>query len=86
MNKRFDSVKKSMIKDAEKTATFGCATIIITFIIGLFLCPAIEMWLWNKFLVDVFPVIPAITYWQMFGINWLCSLLFKARSSKMEVK
>ena len=86
MDKRFNSINKKLIKDAEKTATLGCVTIILTFIIGIFLYPAIEMWLWNKFLIDVFPTIPAITYWQMFGINWLCSLLFKAMHIKGDTK
>ena len=81
MDKRFNSVKKSVVKDAEKTAITGCLTVIVALAVSLFLCPAIEMWLWNSVLVDLFPKIPVVGYWQMFAINWLCSLLFRQRST-----
>ena len=52
---------------------------LLMFIIAfgaLFLYPALEMILWNWVVVDVFGG-PVVTYWQMFALNWLCSMLFK---------
>ena len=38
---------------------------------------AIAMALWNGCLVALFPVIPEITFWQMWGIYLLFDILFK---------
>lgn len=38
---------------------------------------AIAMALWNGCLVALFPVIPEIGFWQMWGIYLLCDILFK---------
>lgn len=66
----------------------GCGTVILI-IIGLiallFLGPAITMWLWNWIAVSLFGL-PVIGYWQAFGLQWLCHILFGStvtvRSSK----
>lgn len=62
----------------DKKLATGCGSLIGMAIVSLFLVPFIELWLWNDVLVDIFPQIPVIdNYWTMFGINWLCHLLFK---------
>ena len=60
----------------------GCvaAVLAVILLIGLcFLGPAIVMWLWNWVAVTLFAA-PVITYWQAFGLQWLCGLLFKGTS------
>lgn len=67
--------------------TEGCllAILAIILIIALmFICPWIEMMLWNWVMVDLFAM-PTVTFWQMFGLNWLCGLLFR-RSSNISTK
>lgn len=39
----------------------------------------IGMLCWNLALVAVFPAIPEITFWQMFGVMVLSHLLFKTQ-------
>lgn len=56
----------------------GCGIIILCaiLVIGLlFLGPAITMWLWNWVAVELF-ALPYIGYWQAFGLQWLCHILF----------
>lgn len=56
----------------------GCGFIIfcVVLVIGLlFLGPAITMWLWNWIAVELF-ALPYIGYWQAFGLQWLCHILF----------
>mgnify|MGYP003300182655 CR=1 FL=1 len=56
----------------------GCGAailIIIGLIALLFLGPAITMWLWNWIAVELF-ALPYIGYWQAFGLQWLCHILF----------
>ena len=38
---------------------------------------AIAMALWNGCLIALFPMIPQITFWQMWGIYLLCDILLK---------
>lgn len=62
----------------------GCSVVLLSIgvlLLSLFLLPAIEMWLWNGNLINLFPELPAVSYWQMFGLNWLCHLLFKGGST-----
>jgi hypothetical protein len=33
------------------------------------------MWIWNWVAVDLFNA-PAVDFWQMCGIHWLCTMLF----------
>ena len=63
----------------ETKEEMGCLTAVICLILLIGLCflgPAIVMWLWNWVAVGLFAA-PAITYWQAFALQWLCSLLFK---------
>lgn len=56
----------------------GCGAailIIIGLVALLFLGPAITMWLWNWIAVSLFGL-PVIGYWQAFGLQWLCHILF----------
>lgn len=54
----------------------GAAILIALLLIGLlFLGPAITMWLWNWIAVELF-ALPYIGYWQAFGLQWLCHILF----------
>lgn len=49
---------------------------VILLIVLMFISPWIEMMLWNWVMVDLFSM-PTVTFWQMFGLNWLCGLLFR---------
>ena len=63
----------------------GClwAVLAIILLIALmFISPWIEMMLWNWVMVDLFAM-PTVTFWQMFGLNWLCGLLFRRNSSNI---
>jgi hypothetical protein len=68
--------------------TEGCllAILAVILIIALmFICPWIEMMLWNWVMVDLFAM-PTVTFWQMFGLNWLCGLLFRRSNSSISTK
>lgn len=61
----------------------GClrAVLAVILVIALmFISPWIEMMLWNWVMVDLFTM-PTVTFWQMFGLNWLCDLLFRRSSN-----
>ena len=46
-------------------------------VIGLFLLKwAIELWLWKTVVMAVFTSAPALTFWQMAGIDIIASCLF----------
>lgn len=65
----------------------GClwAVLAVILLIALmFISPWIEMMLWNWVMVDLFAM-PTVTFWQMFGLNWLCGLLFR-RSSNVSTR
>lgn len=73
-------------KDAYKEG--GAATAIIVFILLLgiifgVLCGviAIATALWNGVLVALFPMIPHITFWKMWGMYLLLDILIKPSSS-----
>ncbi len=53
----------------------GCLGIILLVILLLCIEPFLIMWLWNWIAVGLFNA-PVITFWQAFGIGWLCNLLF----------
>lgn len=38
------------------------------------------MLLWNWVAVDLFGA-PALSFWTAFGLRWLCSLLFKSKTT-----
>lgn len=57
----------------------GCGWYILLIILGIaFMCitPLFEMWIWNWVIVDLFAA-PAVDFWQMLGIHWLCTMLFR---------
>ena len=53
----------------------------IVLMIFLFLCPALERIAWNYAIPKIFSL-PQITYWQMFALNYLCTLLFSPKRFK----
>lgn len=58
----------------------GCFTVFIVIFLCLFIYAAIGCWLWGLIMVPVFGL-PALGYWQMFGLMWLLRLLFGRSSS-----
>ena len=63
----------------------GCLIVLLAviFIVAmLFLIPWLELWLWSIVMIPVFEA-PALTYWQMFALNWLCGLLFGRRGGNI---
>ena len=72
-------------KTIKRMNASGIAVLILVFIVvlGLFfglMCifNAIGLWLWTTIAVNIFGL-PALTFWQFFGLNWLCTFLFKGR-------
>ena len=53
----------------------GCLGLILLVILLMCIEPLLIMWLWNWIAVGLFGA-PVITFWQAFGIGWLCNLLF----------
>lgn len=63
----------------------GCliALLVVIFLaVMLFFVPWLELWLWGLVMIPVFGA-PALTYWQMFALNWLCGLLFGCRGGNI---
>ena len=61
----------------------GCLTILITVLIAAIISlpfSMIAMWLWNSVLIDLFPVVPQIGFWQMYGLTILTHILFPSGS------
>jgi len=54
---------------------------LITVLAISFLMVAVLMWLWNGLVVALFSL-PAITYWQAWGIYILSNILFKSSSKR----
>lgn len=77
----FNTIKNATVKSADE---YGLAAAILIFLI---LCAitfavfcgvvAIAMALWNGVLIALFPVIPQIGYWQMWGLYLLFDILLK---------
>lgn len=67
-----------MARNAWENDDGGCLVIVLC-LLGLialfFLGPVITMWLWNWIAVELF-ALPVIGYWQAFGLQWLCHILF----------
>ena len=59
---------------------FGLAFGILSF------CVWIATLLWNGVLHDVFPVVPEISFWQMWGLYLLSNILFKSSGSSNNSK
>ena len=71
----------------------GCAVIIITFIIVLalaigfsFLFSLIGMLLWNWVMPIIWAGAPVMTFWPMWGLIELCSILFKSHNFNTNTK
>ena len=62
------------------TVLGGCLVVFIVVFLSLFIYAAIGCWLWGLIMVPVFGL-PALGYWQMFGLMWLLRLLFGRSSS-----
>ena len=77
----FNTIKNTTLKAVDE---YGVAAAILIFLILLaitfaVLCGviAIAMALWNGVLVVLFPIIPQIGYWQMWGLYLLFDILLK---------
>lgn len=77
MNKLFES---DFVKDN------GCLGIIVVFIIAVaiaiglsFLYAWVAMLLWNWVMPMIWAGAPVMTFWPMWGLVELCSILFKTR-------
>ena len=77
----FNAIKNATVKSADE---YGLAAAILIFLIlcaitFAVLCGvmAIAMALWNGMLIVLFPVIPQIGYWQMWGLYLLFDILLK---------
>ena len=46
----------------------------------MFIGPAIELWLWSAIVVPNF-ALPMLSYWEMFGLDFLIGLLFNTTRS-----
>ena len=57
------------------TALGGCLVVFIVIFLSLFIYAAIGCWLWGLIMVPIFGL-PALGYWQMFGLMWLLRMLF----------
>lgn len=60
-----------------------CATyigVIIGAIAWIFISSGFAMMLWNSIIVPVFEA-PVLTYWQVFGIRWIITLMIPTRST-----
>ena len=68
-----------MNKLTEVLITF--ATFLIVAVLGSLLMAIITKWLWNGVLVNIVDFANPITFWQAFGINILCDILFKTHTS-----
>lgn len=61
-------------------------TLLVALIVDIliaFMYAGILMWLWNAILVVLFNI-PAVTYWQAFGIYIISNILFDSLKIKCE--
>lgn len=65
----------------EKKETIDIIAEFIVLILFLFLQPALERIAWNYAIPEIFGL-PQITYWQMFALNYFCTLLFSPKTFK----
>lgn len=89
----FETIKKTLVEAKEKledaelgvlgvigvilgiALVFGVAFGLLSFVVW------IAMLLWNGVLRDVFPIVPEVTFWQMWGLWLLSNILFKSSGS-----
>ena len=65
----------------------GCLFAVLAFIMAIgviFGLAAIGWWLWGLIAVGIF-ALPALTYWQFFGLYWLCGLLFRGGAGASKI-
>lgn len=61
---------------------FACVALIFSLAFGILSFGVwIAMLLWNGVLRDLFPVVPEVTFWQMWGLYLLSNILLKSNSS-----
>ena len=89
----FNTIKSTLVKAKEEFEDAGLGVLgVIGVILGIALIFGIAfgllsfavwiaMLLWNGVLRDVFPVIPEVTFWQMWGLYLLSNILLKSSNS-----
>lgn len=60
------------------------ATYLFIAVLSSLLMAFITQWIWNEVLVTIVDFVNPITFWQAFGINILCDILFKSHVSKKD--
>ncbi len=59
----------------DSTSCLGWVILLIVLLaLGIFLGPAIELWIWDTVFIPVFNA-PVLDYWQMFAINLFVHLI-----------
>lgn len=66
-----------------KATVIFILTLLITCAIS-FIAAALVMWLWN-WLMPLFGI-TTLTYWQCWGLHWLCGLLFQGARWNFNLK
>ena len=94
----FDALKKAIKKakekfEDEKLGVLGVIGVILGVILAfgiafglLSLIVWIAMLLWNGALRGVFPAVPEVTFWQMWGLYLLSNILLKSSGSNNRSK
>lgn len=79
-------MKNNLNKLLEQKEEIGCATLIVAVIFVIALAFGISclyawigMMLWNWIMPMIWAGAPVMTFWPMWGLYELCSILFKAR-------
>ena len=78
-------------KEGYEKGGLAAAIIVCILLIGIIFgvlsgVIAIATALWNGVLIALFPIIPEITFWQMWGIYLLCDILLKPSTSSNNKK
>lgn len=66
----------------ESIGCLGCIALIIVIVALLVIYFAAEVWLWSAIAVAVFGL-PALSFWQMIGLNILLWMLLPGRIVKV---
>ena len=82
---------KEDLKRKAKAGKFEFLFVILIVVVAIaavigcfFLKWAIELWLWKTVIMAIFTSAPALTFWQMAGIDIIASCLFGTRVVKTE--
>ena len=81
-------MKKDIVKIWEEHSVVEAialtASVIVGHLVSLFIIMCLRAWLtmllWNWVAVSLFNA-PVLTFWTAFGLYWLCSLLFKGKTT-----